>query len=268
MTHPPRVVARALALVLAAGLLARRHRCPRRRPGRRAADRRGTRSSRTSATVATTSATTPSASSGRRRPSRGSPPTSRSSRPPRSPRTTTGAPLSSFSLDFEGLTVDSVTVNGAAATYTRSTQTRTARQVQALHHAGDARERRVHDRGDLPRRADRAHRRRRVGGGLERHLGRRDVRQPADRLDDRLPEQQHACDKATYTSHARHPVDDQRRCLRGREQRQLVSNVAAGGRTTWVWSVAKPMASELSLISIGRYTMSTSDIVLADGRAP
>ena len=47
---------------------------------------------------------------------------------------TTGAPLSSFSLDFEGLTVDSVTVNGTAATFTR-VQDAGADQVQAGRHA-------------------------------------------------------------------------------------------------------------------------------------
>ncbi len=39
-----------------------------------------------------------------------------------------------------------------------------------------------------------------------------------------------------------------------------------GTRTTWVWDQTKPMASELSMVSVGRYDMYTSNITLASGR--
>ena len=39
-----------------------------------------------------------------------------------------------------------------------------------------------------------------------------------------------------------------------------------GTRTTWVWNETKPMASELSMVSIGRYDIYESDITLASGR--
>jgi hypothetical protein len=39
-----------------------------------------------------------------------------------------------------------------------------------------------------------------------------------------------------------------------------------GTRTTWVWDQKKPMASELTLISVGRYDTYESDIALASGR--
>ena len=39
-----------------------------------------------------------------------------------------------------------------------------------------------------------------------------------------------------------------------------------GSRTTWVWNEAKPMASELSMVSVGRYDIYESDIHLASGR--
>ena len=42
-------------------------------------------------------------------------------------------------------------------------------------------------------------------------------------------------------------------------------NTPSAGRTTWIWNQTKPMASELSLISIGKYSMFTSTISLAGG---
>ena len=44
------------------------------------------------------------------------------------------------------------------------------------------------------------------------------------------------------------------------------TQVETSTRTTWVWNQAKPQASQLSLFSVGRYDIYTSNITLASGR--
>ena len=43
---------------------------------------------------------------------------------------------------------------------------------------------------------------------------------------------------------------------------ELLSKTVNGDRTTWVWDQAEPMASELSMVSVGRYDIYESDIHL------
>ena len=45
-----------------------------------------------------------------------------------------------------------------------------------------------------------------------------------------------------------------------------VATTADGARRTWVWDQEEPMASELSLISIGQYDVLESDVSLSGGR--
>ena len=148
------------------------------------------------------------------------------------------------------------------------------RQAQADHHAGHSRGRHVHDGGDLPRRPGHALRHRRLVGGLEQHHRRRDLPQPAGRLDDAVPQQQHAARQGDLHVHRRRPdhADDlqlrqrRRQALPGRRGQQRRADLqdpnGDGTRTTWVWNQTEPMASELSLVSVGRYDIYESDIHL------
>jgi hypothetical protein len=178
---------------------------------------------------------------------------------------TTGAPLSSFSLDFEGLTVDSVTVNGTAATHTRvqigAPTTKYKLIVTPATPVSGAFTTVVNYHGTPVAHTDADNSKE---GWNATSDGATFLNQPVGSMTG-FPNNNTPADKATYNISVNIPSTISGGASAVASNGTLVSNVASAGRTTWVWNVAKPMASELSLISIGRYNMSTSDIVLANG---
>ena len=179
------------------------------------------------------------------RPIPASPPTSRSARRRRSPRPRTGAPLSSFSFDLEGLTVDRSPSTARPRPFAGSTDA-AHDEVQAGRHARHPGRRRVHDRRDLQRHPGLATPTptapARAGDATSDGV---DLPEPAGRLDDRVPQQQHAERQGDVRHHARHPDHDHRRRVRrGRQRRAARRRPPVAGRTTWVWEQQEPMASD------------------------
>ncbi|MBJ7356700.1 M1 family aminopeptidase [Nocardioides sp.] len=179
--------------------------------------------------------------------------------------TTTGAPLSSFSLDFEGLTVDSVTVNGTPATFTRSqvpAETRFKLVITPTTPVDGEFTTVVEYSGTPVAHED-------ADGSMEGWNATSDgatfVNQPIGSMTG-FPNNNTPADKATYDFSIDIPstisLGDSAAVANG----ELVSHVEDAGRTTWVWEQQEQMASELVIISIGRYDMTTADIALASGR--
>lgn len=204
---------------------------------------------------------------------------------------TTGAPLSEFSLDFQGstgnlaaatLNVDSVTVDGAPATFTRIENTTTSNAVTDKHKlivtpsspVDGAFTAVVNYSGRPVAHTD-------TDGSSEGWNNTSDgatfVNQPVGAMT-AFPHNNTPRDKATWTFTIDIPsklrtsnlgtTSPNLRDSAAVSNGELVSKTPSsdGARTTWVWNQTKQMASELSLISIGRYDMYTSDITLASGR--
>ncbi len=206
---------------------------------------------------------------------------------------TTGAPLSSYAFDFQGststlanatLNVNSVTVNGQPATFSRIENTTVNNATTDSHKlivtpsvpvSGEFTTV-VNYSGRPVAHTD-------TDGSSEGWNATTDgatfVNQPIGSMT-AFPNNNTPRDKATYTfsldiptklttsaqSVASNPgLKDAAAVSNG----ELISRTpsADGSRTTWLWNQAKPMASELSLISIGRYDMYTSTIALASGRS-
>lgn len=202
---------------------------------------------------------------------------------------TTGAPLSSYAFDFQGststlanatLNVDSVTVNGVAATFSRIETTTTTNATTDVHklivtpstpvsgtfttvvtYSGKPV---VHTDTDGS-----------SEGWNNTTDGATFLNQPVGSMT-AFPNNNTPRDKATYTISIDIPskLSSSASGQPGPTDSAAVSNgelvsrtpSADGSRTTWLWNQAKPMASELSLISIGRYDVYQSDITLASGR--
>ena len=179
---------------------------------------------------------------------------------------TAAAPLRSFGLDLEGLDVDAVTVDGQPAAFTRIQSAKDttwklvvtpATPVSGTFTAA------VRYSGQPVSHTD-------PDGSSEGWNATDDgatfVNQPVGSMTG-FPNNNTPSDKATYTF----SLDVPSTLLGGEaaavSNGELVSRTATegGARTTWVWSQREPMASELSLISIGRYTTYTSDLELASG---
>ncbi|MBZ5737546.1 M1 family aminopeptidase [Nocardioides mangrovi] len=207
---------------------------------------------------------------------------------------TTGAPLSSFSFDFQGsagnlaastLNVDSVTVDGVPATFTRIENTTGGSSSSA---AND-----VHKliitpatpvsgpfttvvkyHGSPVAHTD-------ADGSSEGWNNTTDgatfVNQPVGSMT-LYPNNNTPRDKATYTFTVDVPSKLSTSNYANAGGKPYASAVASNGelvsttpsddgsRTTWVWNETKPMASELAFVSIGRYDVYSSNITLASGR--
>ena len=178
---------------------------------------------------------------------------------------TTGAPLSSFSLDLEGLTVDTVKVNDVTASYTRiqvPVDTKYKLVVTPATPVSGTFTTVVTYHGTPSSHTD-------ADGSNEGWNATSDgatfVNQPVGSMTG-FPNNNTPADKATYTFTLSVPTTINFGSSAAVANGVLTSKTAiAGSRTQWVWDVAKPMASELALISIGRYDMSTSTITLANG---
>ena len=182
---------------------------------------------------------------------------------------TTGAPLSSYSLDFQGLTVSSVTVDGAAATWTR-TDTASSDVANDVHKlvvtpatpVSGTFTTVVAYSGKPASHTD-------TDGSTEGWVATSDgatfVNQPVGSMTG-FPNNNTPSDKATYAFHLDVPTTIGTGAGAAVSNGELTSKVVNGTRTTWNWTQTKPMASELSLISIGRYNSYEGDLTLASGR--
>jgi Peptidase family M1 domain len=205
---------------------------------------------------------------------------------------TTGAPLSSYSFDFQGSTstlaastllVDSVTVNGVAAEFSRIENTTTKDATTDIHKLIVTPATPVdgtfttvvkyHGKPVAHTDTDNS-----SEGWNATTDGATFVNEPIGSMT-AFPNNNTPSDKATYTisvdipsklttsataASANPGLRDSAVASNG----ELVSKTpsADGSRTKWVWNETKPMASELALISIGRYDVYESDITLASGR--
>jgi len=205
---------------------------------------------------------------------------------------TTGAPLSSYAFDFQGsastlaaatLNVNSVTVNGEPATFSRIENTTTSNATTDVHKlivtpatpVEGAFTTVVKYSGIPVRHAD-------TDGSSEGWNATTDgatfVNQPIGAMT-AYPNNNTPNDKATYTISVNAPskLTTSNTAIAanpGLKDAAVVSNGELisktpsedGSRTTWVWDQKKPMATMSTLISIGRYDVYESDITLASGR--
>ncbi len=202
---------------------------------------------------------------------------------------TTGAPLSSYAFDFQGststldkstLVVDGVTVDGKPATFSRTENTTTGDATTDVHKLVVTPAAPVEGEfttvvtyhGAPVSHTD-------TDGSSEGWNNTTDgatfLNQPVGSMTV-FPNNNTPRDKATYSISVDAPtkLTTSSTSNPGLRDAAVVSNgeltsrtaSSDGSRTTWVWDQQKPMASELSLISVGRYDMYQSDIALASGR--
>jgi hypothetical protein len=185
---------------------------------------------------------------------------------------TTGAPLQSFSLDFEypTMTVDSVTVNGVPATAVKDENVAAIKHKLVVTPATpvEGTFTTVVEYSGVPVRHTDA------DGSFEGWNVTADgatfLNQPIGSMTG-FPNNNTPNDKATYDISIDIPDTITNTAGTGSaaaaSNGELVSRVASGvGRTTWNWEQQEPMASELVIISIGKYDVLESDVALADGR--
>lgn len=191
--------------------------------------------------------------------------------------TTTGAPLSSFGLDFEGagLTVSSVTVNGvAAASFTRQDGAPAVAPALPEAHklvvtpatAVDGAFTTVVTYAGIP--STHVDQDTSWEGWVPTADGMIFMGQPIGAMAG-YPVNNTPADKATYNISLDIPTTITAGAGAGPaaaiSNGVLESKTVNGARTTWVWDTDHPMASELALISIGKYDVAESTITLADG---
>jgi uncharacterized repeat protein (TIGR01451 family) len=178
---------------------------------------------------------------------------------------TTGAPLSSFSLDFEGLDIDSVEVNDETASYVRDIDENDTKYKLVITPASpvDGVFTTVIEYSGTPVAHEDA------DGSMEGWNATSDgatfLNQPVGSMTG-FPNNNTPADKATYDFSLDIPSTINLGAAAAVANGELVSNVANAGRTTWVWEQQEQMASELVIISIGRYDMTVDDVVLNSGR--
>src|SRR5262249_16989795 len=162
---------------------------------------------------------------------------------------TATAELSSFNLDFAGMTVDRVTVVGAAATWDRNDAELVVKPATPLT-AGTAFEvvvsyHGVPGEGTAPTWG--------IPLGWIRTPGGSYTFNEPDAAHTWFPSNDHPSDKATFTFHITVPTGP-----------VAVANgtpsppVESGGRTTWTWTMAQPMATYLAVVAIGDYAFRDS----------
>jgi len=180
---------------------------------------------------------------------------------------TAAAPLSGFSLDFEGMTVDSVTVNGVPAQFSREQDVDAtlfklditpATAVSgpftvAVAYSG-APVRHIDADGSSE-------------GWVKTSDGVTALGQPIGAMT-WFPQNNAPADKATYDISVTAPTTAGGNPLSVASNGELIGKTvdAQAGTTTWDWQQRNPMATELSVLSIGRFNVLESDITLASGR--
>lgn len=181
-------------------------------------------------------------------------------------------PLRSFSLDFEGLDVTSVTVNGAPATWTRDIDAAAIKYKLIVTPATPV-------SGEFTVTVD-------YSGVPQFHIdadesqegwsgtsdGATLLGQPIGMMTG-FPHNNTPGDKATYTISVDVPstladVNGVEGAAAVASNGELVSRAASddGERTRWTWRQEEQMASELVVIGIGRFDVVEGAITLTDGR--
>lgn len=182
-------------------------------------------------------------------------------------------PLKSFSLDFEGLEVDAVTVNGVPATFTRDIDAGAIKfkliVTPATPVSGEFTTT-VSYHGVPSAHTD-------LDGSQEGWSRTSDgatmLGQPIGNMAG-YPHNNTPADKATYTFTLDIPTTLNNVAGTAPGPAAAVSNgelvsktpSADGTRTTWVWDQTLPMASELAVISIGKYDVIESQVAISGGR--
>ena len=180
------------------------------------------------------------------------------------------APLHEFSLDFEGMTVEGVTVNGVPASWSRDIDPAAEKFklivtvptpvegefTVAVTYSGTPV---VHVDSD---------------GAFEGWNGTNDgailLGQPIGTMAG-FPHNNTPSDKATYTISVDAPsvlanVSGVQGDAAVASNGELQSKTVSGERTTWVWRQDKQMASELVVIAIGRFEVIEGSVTLSDNR--
>ncbi len=182
-------------------------------------------------------------------------------------------PLRTFSLDFEGLEIDSVTVNGEPAAWERDVDASAIKYKLIITPATPV-------SGNFTTTIA-------YHGAPVTHIDADGSAEGWNRTTDGAillgqpvgmmagyPHNNTPADKATYTFTIDIPSQLSAANGTGLSDAAAVSNgelqsrtpSADGTRTTWVWRQDKQMASELAVIGIGRYDIIEGDITLSDGR--
>ncbi|MFF2051000.1 M1 family aminopeptidase [Leifsonia sp. NPDC058194] len=172
--------------------------------------------------------------------------------------------LSSFSLDFEGLTVSSVLVNGSPAAFTRTSDpsissyklivtpaaTVTGDFTVAVAYSGTP-VTHVDPDGSSE-------------GWVSTSDGATALGQPVGNMT-WLPSNNTPADKATYDITIDAPTTIDGVSAAAVSNGELVAKTVSGDgtRTSWHWRQSRPMATELAMITIGKYLVYESDIALA-----
>ncbi|MGZ0713146.1 M1 family aminopeptidase (plasmid) [Coraliomargarita sp. W4R53] len=180
--------------------------------------------------------------------------------------------LRSFSMDFEGLEIDTVTVNGADAAYERDIDASAIKYKLIVTPASPVSGEFttvVTYHGTPSAHVD-------TDGSLEGWNRTSDgatfLGQPIGAMAG-YPHNNTPADKATYTFTLDIPsilntvAGTAPSASAAVSNGELIEKSAStdGSRTTWVWDQTKPMASELAIISIGRYDVIEAEFALSDG---
>jgi hypothetical protein len=155
--------------------------------------------------------------------------------------------LSTFDLDFDGLTVRSVAVNGSSARWSRSGAELV---VTPAHQLAPGAPLTVVVRYDgVPQAIDDPA----IGtSGFVRTPDGFVVAGEPHAAATWFPVNDHPSDKASYTFHVTVP-DGLQAVANGR----LVGSTSANGRTTWNWNAVDPMASYLATVTVGHLKLNT-----------
>jgi len=158
--------------------------------------------------------------------------------------------LSAFDLDLKGLDVEDVTVEGRAARWNRAGQELTVRPHDDLD-AGETFRVTVRYSGTPETITD-------PDGSQEGWLRTADgalaLGEPTGSMA-WFPGNDHPSDKASYDITITVPKG-----LRAVSNGELSGESTSGGRTTFAWRTAEPMASYLATVAIGRYDISRSTV--------
>lgn len=163
-------------------------------------------------------------------------------------------PLSRFSLDLEGLTVSRVVVDGRPAAFRRDGTKLVVTPVRAVRNRFTTR---VTYAGTPTTHTD-------PDGSKEGWFATADgataLNEPVGAMT-WFPNNNTPRDKATFDLRVTVPKH-----LEVASNGVLLSRRTAGHSTTWAWRQTKPMASYLSMVSIGQYDVYHSTVALRDGR--
>ncbi|MCD9199363.1 M1 family metallopeptidase [Aeromicrobium wangtongii] len=174
-------------------------------------------------------------------------------------------PLSSFSLDFEGLTIGSVTVDGVPASFERIIDADATKYKLVVTPAqpvsGDFTTTVTYS-GVPTTHVD-------PDGSSEGWIPTSDgasfVNEPVGAMT-LFPNNNTPRDKATFDIALTIPSTINGSPAAAASNGRLVSTVADGDTTTWRWQQNQPMATYLSLVSIGAFAVRESTIALSGGR--